>query len=164
MLPRAVALIPYQCALVVLRLFIGLGMKASVWNRNSTRSGSFLFGVSDLDLTVVGKSSINFEFLKSSLIVLKRVFIFLGETNLYHYSQLELVLPRMNVYELKRDPELEKLNRYPKQETKVEKFVFTQRMLFADVLTLGTDPGLRQLKWKHLFDLFGYNPTRTTIE
>lgn len=163
-LPRWVALIPYLCALWALRLFIGLGMKASVWNRNSTRNGAFIFGVSDLDVTVVGRSSISFDLLKSILAGLKKVFIFLGETNLYHYSQLDLVLPRMNVYELKRDPDLQKLNRFPKQETKIEKFTFTQRMLFADVLTLAADSSLRQSKWKNHFDLIGYDHQGKTID
>lgn len=163
-LPRTVALIPYQCALWALRLFIGIGMKSSVWNRNSTRNGAFIFGVSDLDVTVVGKSAISFDLLKAILAGLKKVFIFLGETNLYHYSQLDFVLPRMNVYELKRDPDLQKLNRFPKQETKVEKFVFTQRMLFADIHTLAADSSLRQAKWKNHFDLIGFDHSGKTID
>lgn len=163
-LPRPVALIPYLGALWVLRLFIGLGIKASVWNRNSTRSGSFIFGVSDLDLTVVAKSSVSYEFLKYILMSLKRFFIFLGETNLYHYSHLSLVLPRMNVFELKRDPELLVLNQHPKAETTIDKFIFTQRMLFADVFTLAQDASLRQLKWKNHFDLIGYDHQGKNID
>lgn len=156
-LPRPVALIPYQCALWALKAFIGIGMNARVWNRNSTRNGAFIFGVSDLDVTVVAKSSISFEFLRQALATLKRVFIFLGETNLYHYSHLSIVLPRMNTFELKRDPDLQTFYPAVKTPTVVEKFVFTQRMLFADIFTLAADSSLRQSKWKNHFDLIEYD-------
>ncbi len=155
-LPRPVALIPYQCALWALRAFIGIGMKCWVWNRNSTRNGAFIFGVSDLDVTVVARSSISFEFLNYALATLRRVFIFLGETNLYHYSHLSVVLPRMNAFELKRDPDLQKFHPVIETDSQVDKFVFTQRMLFADIFTLAADSSLRQSKWKNHFELIGY--------
>lgn len=131
-------------------------MKSWVWNRNSTRSGAFIFGVSDLDVTVMARSSMSFEFLRYALATLKRVFIFLGETNLYHYSHLSIVLPRMNSFELKRDPDLQAIHPVIKTDSEVDKFVFTQRMLFADIYTLAADSSLRQSKWKNHFELIGY--------
>lgn len=156
-LPRWLALLPYTCALLALRAFIGIGLNSWVWNRNSTRSGAFVFGVSDLDVTVVSRGSLSFEFLRSVLSGMKNIFIFLGETNLYQLSHLPIVLPRMNAFELKRDPVLKEFHPLIKTEDNVEKFVFTQRMLFADVFTLASEPVLRQSKWKNHFDLIGYN-------
>jgi hypothetical protein len=156
LLPRRIARLPYDVALVVLKGFIGLGMHANVWNRNSTRSGAFIMGVSDLDITVVSHGKISFEFLRYALAKLKTLFIFLGETNLYQESHLGMILPRMNAFELKRDPVLKDFYPVNADEDDVAKFVFTQRMLFSDVFTLKEDPKMRQSKWKNHFDLIGY--------
>jgi len=164
MLPRSVARLPYDLALWVLKGFIGLGMHCFVWNRNSTRSGAFIMGVSDLDITVIGRERVSFELLRDALAKLKRLFIFLGETNFYQESHVEFVLPRMNAFELKRDPVLREFSSVAVEEDDVAKFVFTQRMLFSDVLTLKEAPSLRQAKWKNHFDLIGYSHQGQTID
>lgn len=156
LLPRWVARLPYDFALWTMKAVLGMGLKTKVWNRNSTRSGSFIMGVSDLDITILSRSSVPFEFLNYSLAVFKKIFIFLGETNLYHEKQLEMVLPRMNAFEMKRDPVLKGMAAHPVEESAVEKFVFTQRMLFADIFTLKEDPTMRQSKWRNHFELIGY--------
>lgn len=162
-LPRWVALIPYLVALWVMKLFLGLGMSCRVWNRNSTRSGAFIFGVSDLDVTVVARKDLSFELLRNALSVFKRIFVFLGETNLYHESHMPFISHRINPFELARDPELRSRYAIERPFTQEAKFVFTQRMLFADIHTLKSGPELRQSKWKNHFDLISY-PTPEFID
>jgi hypothetical protein len=138
-----------------MRAIFGLGLGLKVWNRNSTKTHTFVFGISDLDLTIMGKGDTSFSFLRSSLCLFKRLFIFLGETNYYDRKDLPFIIRRINPYELKRDPSLKEQGHDGKIETAAEKFIFIQRMLFSDIFSLTDFPELRQSKWRHHFDLVG---------
>lgn len=155
MLPRWVARLPYDMALWVIWAYFKLGFGARVWNRNSTRTGSFVMGVSDLDITIVYKGVLPFSLLNEALRGFKKFFIFLGEANVYQFAHLGRILPRMNACELKRDPVLEFYRTKVKFPDEIEKFVFTQRMLFSDVFTLRSEPEMRQEKWKQHMKLLG---------
>jgi hypothetical protein len=155
-LPRSVARLPYDVALLVIRALLRPGLSCQVWNRNSTRTGSFVMGVSDLDLTIVALHDVSYEFLRYFLGVMKKCFIFLGETALYQEQDLKRILPRMNPYELDRDPVLKSYAGFIKPKSDVEKFIFTQRMLFSDIHTLIHLPETRQSKWKNHFSLIGF--------
>jgi hypothetical protein len=154
-LPRWLAKLPYEVALIAIKVVLGSQVGVGVWNRNSTRTGSFILGVSDLDISALAQQEVSSQRLYELLKKLKRVFIFLGETNLYRRDQLGMILPRMNSFELKRDPDLEKLAVHERSFDEVEKFVFTQRMLFSDALTLNENPKYRQAKWKFHMNLIG---------
>ena len=152
LLPRSVALLPYRIALgfVCFMLKLACGWDTRVWNRNSTRIGSFVFGVSDLDITVVAGKNFNetlfMEILKQS----KRLFVFLGETNFYKENDLSWIIEKANLFELTRDPELSLpyLKDINPLRTNVDKFVFIQRMLFTDFRLLHENPEGRQRKWR----------------
>jgi len=157
MLPRALALIPYQSALLLLKLIFEFGLGVRVWNRNSTRSGGFIFGISDLDITLVHDGRVSIDFIRFVLTTLKKIIPFLGEANLYQADHLAKILPRMNCFELMRDPELQSRFLVKKDFNLGEKFVFIQRMLFSDAYSLKEHPLYRQLKWRNHFKLINYD-------
>lgn len=146
---------PYDLAMLGVKAVLGQRLGLRSWNRNSTRTGSFVMGVSDLDITVVYGEHLYFPSLMSHLRKLKKIFIFLGEANLYKFDHLSMILPRMNTFELKRDPRLETFATHERVSDDIEKFVFTQRMLFSDAHTLFANPEFRQAKWKYHFNLIG---------
>jgi hypothetical protein len=154
-LPRRAALLPYQVALLLLKLIFKVGLRIDVWNRNSTRCGSFIFGVSDLDLTLVHDGNCSPDFIRHILSVFKSMFPFLGETNIFERHHLQYILSKMNSFELMRDPELSHHFSGQKMFSSAEKFVFIVRMLFSDADSLRNDPKLRQRKWLAHFKLIG---------
>ena len=164
MLPRWVAKLPYTFAILALKL-IGFGLDCVVWSRNSVRSKTFIFGVSDLDITVISRRNLNVSFFNDCLLTLKKLFIFLGEINLYDEKDLELVLNHMNPYELGRDPELESFVKLKNKEIRnVDKFVYIQRMLFSDIHSLHEAPNLRQAKWRLILNAIGHNHNQKFID
>ncbi len=154
-LPRWAALLPYQVALLLLKLIFKVGLRIDVWNRNSTRCGSFIFGVSDLDLTLVHDGNCSPDFIRHILSISKKIFPFLGETNIFERHHLKYILSKMNSFELMRDPELYQHFSEQKMFSSAEKFVFIVRMLFSDADSLRNDPKLRQRKWLAHFKLIG---------
>jgi hypothetical protein len=151
-LPRPVNAIPYQMAEIdsAAQLQQALG-PVKVWSRNSFKLNSFVFGISDLDLTVIGPSSNSFNHLTEILKSLKNKWPFIGETNVYHWEDLKALSVFINWYELNRDPEL--VASIPKvkiENLEVEKIVFLLRMLQSDA-SLENNPQYRQRKWKQHF-------------
>lgn len=157
LLPRSVALLPYRIALgfVSFILKLACGRDTQVWNRNSTRIGSFVFGVSDLDITVVTGKNFNETLFMDILKQSKRLFVLIGETNFYNENDLSWILKKANLFELKRDPvlSLPYLKDINPLRTNVEKFVFIQRMLFTDFRILHENPEGRQRKWRSYLKL-----------
>ena len=157
-MPRWLAIAPYAIALMVVRLLLkaSFGLETKVWARNSTRSKTFIFGVSDLDLTAVVKPHANREIFSLALSIGKSLFKFLGECHFYSKQHFSWLLAHANRFELLRDPSLIENTKFPLPENdSIEKFIFLQRMLFSDVLTLKENPIYRQAKWKHHFALLG---------
>lgn len=159
LLPRWVAIIPYSIALIFIRVLLKLcfGFRTKVWGRNSTKSKTFVFGISDLDLTVLSHNSLSRPLLSDALAISKRIFPFLGETHFYSPEHLTWVLPFINIYELRRDPELMRLMGLEEQNDNIEKFVFLQRMFFSDAHTLKSKAEYRKQKWRHHFKLTEIN-------
>lgn len=158
LMPRWLAIAPYALALIVVRLLFkaSFGLETKVWGRNSTRSKTFIFGVSDLDLTAVVKPDANREIFLLALSLGKSLFKFLGECHFYSKQHFSWLLKHANRFELLRDPSLMENTKFPlPEDDSIEKFVFLQRMLFSDVLTLRDNPIYRQPKWKHHFALVG---------
>jgi hypothetical protein len=87
----------------------------------------------------------------------------LGETNFYDRKDLPFILKRINPYELKRDPCLKEFSIEGKFETAADQFIFLQRMLFSDILSLSHFPELRQAKWRHHFELIGLTKRENLI-
>ncbi len=156
-LPRGVALFPYIMGLFFVRLLFKLlfGPTTKIWDRNSVRARTFVFGVSDLDITVFSDRELPAPFLCKALTLSKRVLPFLGEANVYCAVGLKALVTRMNTFELRRDPVFEALTKAARSEDRIEKLVFLQRMFFSDALTLGDGPLLRQKKWRHHLELTG---------
>lgn len=152
LLPRWVALIPYELALRVCQISLGTkGEKAEVWKRNSTILGSFVFGLSDLDLTILTSNELSFEKLGQKLRSLKKPILFLGEANYYCKKDLSWIGKYINLFELKRDPLLMRMMDSGKKENDIEALVFILRMLDSDFMTLKEMPHIRQKKWSQHF-------------
>ena len=140
-----------------------------VWDRNSFRRKRFVFGVSDLDITVVAfKKNVPEQSRQISTILNKhkKQFPFLGETNFYLNELIVPYAPFLNYYELLRDPELaSRIGHVQYENDNVEKVVFLLRMIYADRLKLGKLTFLRQRKWKgHFADLGFIVPKNITVE
>jgi len=163
-LPRWVAFLPYQVALLFLKFIFQVGLGIGVWNRNSTRCGSFIFGVSDLDLTLLHDGTSSPDFIRHILSVFKKIFPFLGETNILEKQHLKFILSKMNSFELMRDPELFEQFLGGKKFSSAEKFVFVARMLFSDADSLRNDPKVRQRKWLAHFKLIGIEVQNQLID
>ena len=140
---------PYDYAFNYLKeaiLFNGLPVE--LWVRNSVRQGNYRFGLSDLDLTVYSDAmnETQFKKLKHLLTEAKKLFPFLGETNVYISPLAENLIQSANIHEIGRDPEL--LSRMPKvKDHPVDKTVFLLRMLYSDKTNLLQRPELRKSKW-----------------
>lgn len=160
LLPRSVAILPYLFALIIIRLLLkaAIGQNTKVWCRNSIKTGTFTFGLSDLDLTVIAGSHFNRNLFNNLLSVSKKIFIFLGETNLYHEEDVPKILTKTNIFELKRDPVLCKHYLPPafnQTHEENDKFVFLQRMLFTTFHALQSEPTLQQKKWRGYMEIAG---------
>ncbi len=158
-LPRCIAILPYVTGLLILRVLLKLllGPGTKVWDRNSVRARTFVFGVSDLDVTVLSDQELPTSTLLRTLGTAKRVLPFLGEANVYLLKDLAELVPRMNSFELRRDPVLESLTQSAAPVDRIEKLIFLQRMFFSDAFTLQGEPWLRQKKWRHHLELTGLN-------
>lgn len=156
-MPRWLAILPYSVALIFIRMLFKVlfGPSTKVWSRNSTRSKTFVFGISDLDLTVLAPNRTSRQMLTEALRISKRIFPFLGEAHFYSTEHLSWILPHINTYELKRDPHLLAWRGLSPQENNVERFVFLQRMFFSDAHTLRSQAKYRQQKWIHHLKLTG---------
>ena len=155
-LPRSISGIPYGMAEIdsALKLRDGLG-PVQVWSRNSFKLNSFVFGISDLDLTIVGNASNSLVLLPEILSKLKHKWLFIGEINVYYQEDLKALSPFINWYEVNRDPEL--LDLLPSikiEDFEIEKLVFLLRMIQSD-LALEKEPHFRQRKWKQHFSSMG---------
>lgn len=161
-LPRRVALIPYQLAFKYLRLQLAPLPGVSVWYRNSCYRKNLVFGVSDIDISIMIKLDHLDEvrYIKNAISCSKNKYPFLGEVNFYVEEKISLYEPSLNYFERCRDPRLSLMfNSNLPDDMTVEKIVFLLRMVYSDRLNLLTIPRCRQKKWKiHFMDLgLSYN-------
>lgn len=136
------------------------GKKAQAWTRNSFQSKQLVYGLSDIDFTLFLNDQ-DFQIDEGSFLkrfsLLKKVFPFLGEINIYKQSQLGLISPLINHYELERDPllrlklpEIKPLTLSPHQ-AQAEAFSYLFRMFLSDQKSLTLRPQLRFNKWRRHF-------------
>lgn len=168
-LPRFIAVIPYNIALRSLILKMAVFNNVQVWDRNSIRRGNFIFGVSDLDITILITGKMYTDEANEINRILKEhkmFFPFLGETNFYLDDLSGKLAPSLNYYERLRDPILSnKLINIDYDDLNVEKATFLLRMIYADRVKLGKMTFLRQKKWKGHFSDLGFNiPDKVSIE
>ena len=156
LLPMWMRRLPYLAALKNTQLDLHGQYGISVWARNTFKSGDFVFGVSDLDLTVVieSKCELKTEWLEI-LHRNKKRYPFIGEINFYFLEKTPVYLSSLNSYEGMRDPELMQLIPGRVKFDRIDKIVFLLRMLFSDREKLLSFPELRQKKWKSHFSLLG---------
>jgi hypothetical protein len=159
-LPRFVASIPYYLALIILKLRLSKIMGVEVWHRNSFKKGNYVFGLSDLDITILVPK---IQYKKHSGEILsilkshKKFFPFLGETNLYIPELIQVASASLNVFERLRDPILSfKLPPQTDHDPQIEKIVFLLRMLNSDKEKLTNFSYLRQKKWKNHLQELGF--------
>jgi hypothetical protein len=159
LLPRKVAVFPYVYALKSLQQALLAFPDFQIWDRNSIRKGNFVFGVSDLDLTLLigpGAKAEDLVLVLKMLIEHKLLYPFIGETNFFRLDVLPIFINSFNHFERLRDPSLDPYL-FPaknKNDLGIEKIAFLLRMIFSDHVKLAKSPGLRQRKWQnHLFDL-----------
>jgi hypothetical protein len=154
-LPRSLAIIPYRyCYHQLMQSAQVLPGECEVWVRNSVKQGNYVFGLSDLDLSLCSYASSRQDFVPVLRMLRdqKILFPFLGETNFYHPAWMMELKASANYYEIRRDPILfEKIR--PIQND-IDGIVFLLRMLFADRTNLIGRPQIRSRKWlKHFEDL-----------
>lgn len=138
--------------------------KAQVWTRNSYQSKQLVYGLSDIDFTLFLFDQ-DFQIDEGDFLrkfsLLKKIFPFLGEINIYKQSQLALSSPLINHYELERDPLLRlrlpeikplSLGTYQAQ---AEAFSYLFRMFMADQKNLTNRPQYRFMKWRRHFQAVG---------
>lgn len=158
LLPRFVAAIPYKIAFIILQKRLKHLADVNIWYRNSFKKGNYVFGISDLDITIL-MSQKNYRESSSEILHIlsshKKIFPFLGESNFYFYELINLESACLNDFESKRDPILLFMiaSKF-ENENQVEKIVFLLRALSSDKEKLTNFPLIRQSKWKaHLKDL-----------
>lgn len=153
-LPRFLTKIPYDLAAFIINLRIRRISNSKVWYRNSYVTGNYVFGVSDLDISIMMDRLNPDQIIKitSELKKLKRVFPFVGEINFFIRDHVVDLSPSLNLYEKKRDPIINSLMMdYAPFGQDVEKAVFLLRMLEADKKNLLEIPLARQKKWRNHF-------------
>lgn len=156
-LPREIALWPYTFAYLDFSKKLNLVGNVQSWYRNSCKRKNIVFGISDLDITIlINKNSYdNINACRALLSIYKKKYPFWGEVNFYLQDELLFFNSSLNYYEKKRDPELAKF--LPSNiflNLKVEKIVFLLRMLYSDRKKLLTSAYCRQKKWNvHFKDL-----------
>lgn len=165
-LPRKVARLPYDFAYQQLREASHHSPHSvKVWTRNSVKQGNFVFGLSDLDISLLSSAETAKEFdpILRLLSHQKTLFPFLGETNFYHPEWCQLLKASANFFELSRDPDLFQMLAPSKDP--VDDVVFLLRMLFSDRENLITRPDIRRRKWmKHFLDVGVVPPGDITFD
>jgi hypothetical protein len=168
-LPRPLAVYPYREALGFLHLrFLQTGLPVEVWHRNSIYRGNYVFGLSDLDVTVYFAStnitSKDLQAVKSILLEAKRIYPFLGECNFYVEGLAMEFIASANYFEISRDKLLTKELKISSTANSVDRIVFILRMFYSDRVKLSKYPYLRQRKWSaHLEDVFSYTSGNNNI-
>lgn len=151
--PRIIAKLPYSTAFFIVRFSLRFNNSAlQIWTRHSIELGTFVLGISDLDLTVMSKTFTRSQFQKitKKLSFWKKIFIFLGESNFYFQDTIKDFLHIANPIEIARDPKLKIFYTLPPSEEE-HYFVFIFRNLFADKKNLINNPKIRQKKWASHF-------------
>ena len=154
-LPKPIRALPY--AMAEIDLYSDLSSENSgfeLWSRNSFKLGSFVFGISDLDLTIVTSGNLDHLRVKDFLKRKKKQWPFLGEANFYDRSDLINLAFFINKFEKQRDPELGRyLPEIIDESIEIEQLVFLLRLLQSD-RELEFNPRYRHKKWiQHLAQL-----------
>ncbi|MCB0368712.1 MAG: hypothetical protein KDD45_04510, partial [Bdellovibrionales bacterium] len=150
--------LPYQVLLLLIKFWSFIfSRQVKVWPRHSYVTGTLTPGYSDLDLTIfIGKeeneSKIYYIYL--GIIILKKIFPWCGEINIYHSSFEKYYQNSFNQYLLKRDPYLLDRLDFKKKPDPFEASVFLLKNLESDLNGLKQWPSQRLNKWKkHYTDI-----------
>jgi hypothetical protein len=148
-LPYFIQIIPYAIAkYVVINLLTT--SKTKVWVRNSYVFNNLVCALSDLDFTIITSDINDADKAVKKFRLLKKIFPFLGEINLYNKNELNEFSPIANSYEIARDPELQSiLGLKETNYSKYQKIVFLCKTLESDQENLKSIPHLRVKKWTH---------------
>lgn len=163
-LPRRIAASPYSLCLFVTRYIFNCFYPGSqLWPRHSYQLGTFVFGLSDLDLSLILPGDLtqsDFSRVRWLLRLIKVLFPFLGEINLFDYRFHSQLVCTANPYEVARDPLLFDKFSFSKSDESVDKCVYILRNLMSDRLNLITRGKIREKKWRrHFFDIGEKPPT-----
>jgi hypothetical protein len=120
------------------------GFSKNIWIRNSVFFGNQIFYLSDIDFTILDNRP---EKLIGRINFLKKIFLMIGEVNVYKKAHLPYFMETVNPCELARDPILEK---YSKRAVVIENsdaLVFLLRSYQSDLQNLKRWPWVRVRKW-----------------
>ena len=132
------------------------------WCKNSVALDDFIFGISDLDISILlvdGEDQKKTKNLLSHLVLLKRLFPFMGETSIYFESDFSWLRTLINPAELRRDPELlKRMSFYGslKELTINQKRAFAIHWLMSDYKKMERDFSQRKAKIKRFSGLLGW--------
>ena len=148
-MPLWLKLIPYQIGFFLCKRYFEKNFQNShLWVRNSVSRKTLVFGLSDLDLTLLTDYKFDqkqFNFLCKKV---KKLVPFMGEVNVYQKDHLDFVAKTINTFELERDIVLKKHIQIQTQLANVDKVVFLLRMLRSDKDLLKGEHHHRQNKWR----------------
>ncbi|MCK5073158.1 MAG: hypothetical protein KAQ98_06995 [Bacteriovoracaceae bacterium] len=153
LLPYWIQTIPYHIGLIAVKIFYWR-FPVNIWSRNSLRLKNIVCALSDLDLTFYFHGDFNPFKVVKRYSKLKKIIPFLGEINLYSYTDATDFIPFINRYEFLRDPHLLNLHSTKlRQKDIYQKIVFLCKNLEADQNNLRTIPDYRIKKWNHHLSL-----------
>lgn len=161
--------IPRGCQRAIYKLPIFLlnkklvSKKSRAWCKNSVALDDFIFGTSDLDISILMDDENAYQSVKgllSYLEFLKGLFPFVGEISIYLKPDLLWLKPLINPFELRRDPELLKylsLDGSQKELGISEKRVFAIHWLMSDHKKMNQNFSHRKPKVKRFSGLIGWH-------
>jgi hypothetical protein len=151
--PRFWSRLPYDVGLFTAQFL--LSSFGRVWPRNSYAFDNLLLGVSDLDLTLLLHEELDQARkiqLKRRIYILRFVFPFIAEINIYTNKLVSSLGKYANPFEISRDPELASFLKL--ESNSFHKVIFLSRMLLSDQQQLRTHFSVRQMKWhRHLISV-----------
>lgn len=151
--------IPYILVIYIMKI-ISYFFYAKIFIRNSYLHCGFVPGKSDLDFTCFYKTR-NYENQKQHikiLLVLKKIFPFVGEGNYYSYQTIKYC-DQFNSIEISQDPHFIKYIQFHPNQNKnnYEKVIFLLKKIEANLSFLNLkEIRDRQNKWTQYFSLCGY--------
>jgi hypothetical protein len=152
LIPLWMKLIPYHLGFFISKkIFLNTFKHSKLWVRNSVQRKTLVFGLSDLDLTLLTDSPIDRNHFFRTNKKVKMLVPFLGEINFYQKNQFDFIAKTINSFELERDHHLQSFIVFSPQLEEAEKVVFLLRMLRSDKALLRGENHYRQNKWRDHF-------------
>jgi hypothetical protein len=153
-MPIWLKLIPYQVGFIFCKNLFFLQFKNSdLWVRNSVQRRTLVFGLSDLDLTLLTSQPLDKQKFNRLCKKAKKLVPFMGEVNCYEKNHFDFLKETINTFEYLRDSKLQTYFSLTEKSFDGEKVVFLLRMLRSDKALLRGELHYRQRKWRDHFSM-----------